>query len=52
MRKSDSFAEMSFLNSDSKKYISTTKFACSGLIADEKWWVSFYDTKKKDLVSE
>lgn len=36
MRKSDSFAEMSFLNSDSKKYISTTKFACSGLIADEK----------------
>lgn len=39
MRKSDSFAEMSFLNSDSKKYIKvyiTTKFACSGLIADEK----------------
>lgn len=33
MRKSDSFAEILFISSDSKKYISATKFACGGLTA-------------------
>lgn len=36
MRKLDSFAKMPFLNLDSKKCISATKFACGSLIANEK----------------